>query len=166
MPQPDPDDWQHWLARYKAGLFLLARQHLANTHEAEDAVQEGFVKFWLARKTARDPAAYLFACVRTAAIDLRRSRTARHRREQSVSSANPSLFQPSQEHDESRQQIEAALPHLAPEQREVLVLKIWSDLTFAQIAATLHISQNTAASRYRYALEHLQNLLAPKVHHE
>ncbi len=47
------------------------------------------------------------------------------------------------------------------EQREVLVMKIWNDLTFAEIASALEISQNTAASRYRYALANLKKNLPP-----
>jgi RNA polymerase sigma-70 factor (ECF subfamily) len=50
---------------------------------------------------------------------------------------------------------------LPDEQREVLVLKIWNDLTFAEIGSVLEISQNTAASRYRYALGALRKTLQP-----
>ena len=42
-------------------------------------------------------------------------------------------------------------------------MKIWNELTFAEIAEVLSISQNTAASRYRYALAALKKNLA---HHE
>ena len=44
---------------------------------------------------------------------------------------------------------------LSDKLREVVVMKIWGDLTFAQISEALAISPNTAASRYRYALEQL-----------
>ena len=44
--------------------------------------------------------------------------------------------------------------------REVIALKIEGELTFAQIAEALDISINTAASRYRYALEKLRVVLA------
>ncbi|MEJ6570021.1 MAG: sigma factor-like helix-turn-helix DNA-binding protein, partial [Akkermansiaceae bacterium] len=43
--------------------------------------------------------------------------------------------------------------------REVLTLKIWGGLTFAEIGKVLSLSNNTAASRYRYALEQLQKKL-------
>jgi len=43
-------------------------------------------------------------------------------------------------------------------QREVITLKVWGGLTFAEIAATLDIPPNTAASRYRYGLEELRRL--------
>jgi RNA polymerase sigma-70 factor (ECF subfamily) len=41
-----------------------------------------------------------------------------------------------------------------------VVLKIWEDMTFSQIAEILEISPSTAASRYRYALEKLTQKLA------
>jgi RNA polymerase sigma-70 factor (ECF subfamily) len=44
----------------------------------------------------------------------------------------------------------------------VLVLKIWNELTFHEIAGALGISQNTAASRYRYGLANLKKSLQPQ----
>src|SRR5436190_2134941 len=59
-------------------------------------------------------------------------------------------------HDDELERAVKALPsHL----REVVVLKVWSELTFQQIADTLSLPLNTAASRYRYALEHLRAAL-------
>ena len=55
----------------------------------------------------------------------------------------------------------AAVERLPSEQREVVILKIWNELTFAEIASILEISQNTAASRYRYALGALKKTLQP-----
>jgi RNA polymerase sigma-70 factor (ECF subfamily) len=40
----------------------------------------------------------------------------------------------------------------------VLTLKIWGELTFAEIAVTLGVPANTAASRYRYGLVELRKL--------
>ena len=42
--------------------------------------------------------------------------------------------------------------------REVITLKIWGELTFAQIGESLGIPANTAASRYRYAMTELRRL--------
>ncbi len=64
--------------------------------------------------------------------------------------------------DDSQLELAAALESLPREQREVLVMKIWNELTFAEIAQALEISQNTAASRYRYALGALKKTLAPR----
>ena len=58
----------------------------------------------------------------------------------------------------------AALASLPEEQRAVIHLKIWENLTFARIAVVLDIPANTAASRYRYALEKLRGLLPQPCH--
>jgi RNA polymerase sigma-70 factor (ECF subfamily) len=50
---------------------------------------------------------------------------------------------------------------LPAEQKEVLVMKIWGDLTFQQIADALDIPPGTAASRYRYALDALREEMKP-----
>jgi RNA polymerase sigma-70 factor (ECF subfamily) len=42
--------------------------------------------------------------------------------------------------------------------REVVILKVWGELTFAEIAEALDIPANTAASRYRYGLEELRKI--------
>ncbi len=55
--------------------------------------------------------------------------------------------------------IRDTLGSLPPEQREVVVLKVWHGLTFAEIGAALDIPDNTAASRYRYALQKLRREL-------
>ncbi|HSZ56860.1 MAG TPA: sigma-70 family RNA polymerase sigma factor [Tepidisphaeraceae bacterium] len=150
----DDELWREWLARHGPALVLYARQWAAGLQDAEDAVQDGFVRFWRARSRARENVAYLYACVRSAAMDFSRSDRSRRRREAREPGAQASCFDPA--HAELAAQVETALARLAPEQREVVVMKIWGGLTFAQIAAALRISPNTAASRYRYALEHLE----------
>src|SRR5205809_292203 len=72
-----------------------------------------------------------------------------------VQSAEPQF----QIEDESQQALALALERLPNDQREVLVMKIWNELTFAEIADALGISQNTAASRYRYGLAALRKTL-------
>jgi RNA polymerase sigma-70 factor, ECF subfamily len=59
------------------------------------------------------------------------------------------------EREESHRAVWAAVRALPREQAEVVVLKIWEGLTFAQIGEILEISPNTAASRYQYAMAKL-----------
>ena len=56
------------------------------------------------------------------------------------------------EREETHREVWAALRTLAGEQAEVVVLKIWEEMTFAEIGQILDTSPNTAASRYQYAL--------------
>ena len=52
--------------------------------------------------------------------------------------------------------VRKAVDGLPEEQREVVVLKIFEEMTFEEISQLMRISQNTVASRYRYAIEKLR----------
>ncbi|MDB5354676.1 MAG: polymerase sigma factor, sigma-70 family [Phycisphaerales bacterium] len=160
----DRDPWRELLARHGPGLVLFARQWVSSATDAEDAVQDGFIRFWQARSRARADVGYLYACVRTAAMDLSRSGHRREKREAAFGApARNSVPAFSPEHAELASAVEASLAKLPPEQREVIVMKIWGGLTFSQIARAAGIGVNTAASRYRYALERLERELSKEV---
>ncbi len=60
-----------------------------------------------------------------------------------------------------REALAKSLAELPPDQRAVVHLKLWERWTFEQIALWLEIPPNTAASRYRYGLDKLRDLLRP-----
>jgi RNA polymerase sigma-70 factor (ECF subfamily) len=156
-----PDQAGTLLEKHGAALLLVARQWVAAKHDAEDVVQEAFIRFWRARRRVADPVAFLFACVRNCALDWQRQRSRQARREEAVArSQEEPMFDGSLEQAERREALEAAVRGLPGQQREVLVMKIWGGLTFPQVAEALDISANTAASRYRYALAKLHEQLA------
>jgi RNA polymerase sigma-70 factor (ECF subfamily) len=155
--------WQAWLAEHGPPLLLLARQRVRNVADAEDVVQEAFLRFWHSRHNARDPVAYLYACTRSHCLDWLRDRQRRARREEVAARKEPAAapdFFAAIECDERRRLIEEALGALPHEQREVVIMKLWGNLSFAQIGQALSVPANTAASRYRYALEKLRHPLA------
>ena len=157
----DPDEWATWLDRHGPALVLLARQRVASLADAEDVVQEAFVRFWRSRHRAADPVAFLYTCVRRYALDWQRTRGRRSRREKAAARPEAdSCFAGPAEQAEFRAAVEGLLRGLPEDQREVLVMKVWGGLTFAQIAQVLQVSANTAASRYRYALAKLREQLA------
>jgi RNA polymerase sigma-70 factor (ECF subfamily) len=145
-------------------MVLFARQMTPDRAEAEDVVQEAFVRFWRSRHTVADPVAYLYTCIKRCALETQRTARRRARREENASrpegQPHDGLFFCPLEQQERRQAIDAALKRLPEAQREVLVLRIWGELSFPQMAETLNISANTAASRYRYALAKLRECLA------
>jgi RNA polymerase sigma-70 factor, ECF subfamily len=159
--------WSDWIAAHGPTLLLLARQWVPDRADAEDVVQEAFLRFWRSRDRATDPAAYLYGCLRGCALEWSRGERRRRGRESAAAmeadaAAVGGLFCPHEQaaSDERRQLIEAALGRLPVAQREVLVMKVWGGLTFPQIAAALDIPRDTAASRYRYALAKLREELA------
>jgi RNA polymerase sigma-70 factor, ECF subfamily len=156
------EDWKSCFSEVAPGLLLFARQWVRSAADAEDVVQEAFVKFWR-RNYKIDNRALLYAAVRSIALDVIRRDRRRARREASVfAEAEPAIEPQFEWEDEAQSALAAAVDSLPHDQREVLVLKIWNELTFSEIASALGISQNTAASRYRYALACLRKSLQPQ----
>ena len=156
------ENWKTRFSELAPGLVLFARQWVRSQADAEDVVQEAFVRFWR-RDHNIDNRPLLYAAVRSAALDLIRRAGRRARRENEVYSGMAQFSDPQFETiDDSQGVLATSIDRLPHEQREVLVMKIWNELTFAEIAEALEISQNTAASRYRYALAALKKDLLPQ----
>ncbi len=155
------EDWKTCFAQLSPALLLFARRWTNSRADAEDVVQDAFVRFWRKERSLENRG-LLYATVRSTALDRLRSEHRRVRREAVASHERPDhcdpVFAPE---DEGQQLLAAAVERLPNEQREVVILKIWNELTFAEIAGVLEISQNTAASRYRYALGTLKKILQP-----
>ncbi|MFI5336452.1 MAG: RNA polymerase sigma factor [Opitutales bacterium] len=164
----DSPSWKDWFAANGPGLLLCARQWTRSLADAEDVVQEAFVRYWRhQRALPGDARALLITSIRRASLDLARREGRRASREEKAGgpdSMEPFFESIPCEADERRREIEVALQRLPAEQREVLVLKIWQELTFEQIGAVLGIPANTAASRYRYGLTALRQQLEPLCH--
>ena len=135
--RPPSSDWQLWLREHGPALLLAARQWVNSAADAEDVVQEAFLRFWRNRHRTTDPLGYVYACARRYALEVMRGNTRRGRREVRTARpealAAPGLFEPV-EQDERRRRIEACLRHLPEPQREVLVMKVWGGLTFPRPA--------------------------------
>jgi RNA polymerase sigma-70 factor (ECF subfamily) len=156
------ENWRSCFSEIGPGLLLFARQWTRSAADAEDIVQEAFVKFWR-RNHQITNRALLYATVRSIALDFIRRDKRRARREAFVfAEADPAIEPQFEREDEAQSALAAAVSCLPQDQREVLVLKIWNELTFNEIAGALGISQNTAASRYRYALANLKKSLQPQ----
>ena len=162
-------DWRKLIDEHGPALVLYARQW-ANSHaDAEDALQDGLVRFWRAwqrgRVNADAPIGLLYACVKRSALDRLRSGKRRAAREEQAADllydAEP-MFESGLDAREQQSEIADALKRLPEEQREAVVMKIWGGLTFREIAESLQIPQDTAASRYRYALKALARRLATR----
>ncbi|PSQ60613.1 MAG: RNA polymerase subunit sigma-24, partial [Bacteroidetes bacterium QH_10_64_19] len=60
---------------------------------------------------------------------------------------------------EQREWLDEHIEQLAPEQKEVLLLRQETDLTFREIAELQDVSINTALGRMRYALKNLRKMM-------
>jgi RNA polymerase sigma-70 factor, ECF subfamily len=160
-------DWRAWHETYAARLVLYARQWLPERADAEDAVQSGFVKFWKSKaEPGEQDVPLLYAAVRCAALDMLKSRRRRAVREEVAMDGVTDCWWDTStiEERERAEMMQEALQSLAPEQREVVTLRVWAEMTFAEIAETLGENMNTIAARYRYALANLKKHLPEDCH--
>jgi RNA polymerase sigma-70 factor (ECF subfamily) len=157
--QPTDADWRNWLDRHGPGFGLFARQKAHSEMDAQDLVQEAILEAAERAAPALPPPALVFATIQRRAIDRARSANRRAAREMSAATDQPVVwFDVTPEERERAQFIQSALAKLPESYREVIALKVWSDLTFAEISEALGIPPNTAASRYRYGLQELRKL--------
>ena len=150
-------------ARYRVRLLRYLVRLTGQTAVAEELYQDTWSRVIDARARYQPSArfaAWLFRIAHRLAIDWLRRHASREKAEQTQPQA---LFAPQDDPDADRfaRRVEAALHELPPEQRSIAEMKLWHGLTFEQIAETQQIPLNTAASRYRYALEKLRGLLKP-----
>ena len=157
----DPQALEMIWERHSGDLLVYLMSILCSHADAEDILQEVVVSIAqkhtaVARSDALRP--YLFRMARNHALNFLKKR-----RRKNVPLADADRWLVEQEEDgtdeELAAQVTAALTALPEEQRSVIVLKAYQGRTFREIAEALEISENTAASRWRYGMEKLRSLL-------
>jgi RNA polymerase sigma-70 factor (ECF subfamily) len=147
--------------------YLVVR--LQSREDADEVLQETFVRLaGRPKRLARveNLTAYVFTVARNEAARLLGRRT-REREKRKAGAAADALFCEAVTHDmqarEVAQETVAALDRLDSEQREIVELKIYSGLTFREIAEVTDLPQGTVATRYRTALAKLRGWLAKEI---
>jgi RNA polymerase sigma-70 factor (ECF subfamily) len=141
--------------QYGAALHRLLCAMLGSRADAEDALQEVFARLAEGRGAqVKDLKAYLFAAARNEALSVLR----RRRREALFTAYLPMRVRPARRVEDAVQDagLLALLQQLPPEQREVVALKVFEQMTFAEIALLVKAPPNTVAARYRYGIQRLR----------
>jgi RNA polymerase sigma-70 factor (ECF subfamily) len=148
--------------KHRQSLFSVALTVTGCSSMAEDAVHEAFVR--LCQKTdipAGSLTSYVFAAVRNAAIDCRRRQQHQRTITESIFAATSSDSQSSNgtttaNHGDETESLRFAIEQLDELSRQIVFMKIFSDLTFEEIAGVLEMPSATAATRYRRAIMKLE----------
>ena len=136
------------------GAHALALQILGNSEDAADAVHDAF-ETALSRPGAYDPGRgelrpWFLRVVRNRSIDLLRRR-------RPVGVDTDSLADPGAspdvriERDERDRRLRRALAAISPAQRQIVVLRDYLDLSYAEIAVVLGVAPGTVMSRLHRA---------------
>ncbi len=151
------DAWEELARRYRRPAFLFACQLLGNREDALDVAQDSMLKFFssIERFESQRPVLpWLFRIVRNRAIDVVRRRKVR--KAETLDDPNH-VHEPaarpeaSPELQAQRRQLQAkvweAVHSLPEKQREILVLRDYQDLAYAEISTVLGIPKGTVMSR-------------------
>lgn len=147
------EDVQDLYRQYGPALLAYGTSLLADRAAAEDVLHQIFLKLLGMRQLPEDPRPYLFKAVRNRALNAMRNSA----RLTSLDGKEWLMKPPGMV--DAGLEVEKAMHELPPEQREVVVMRIWGEMALTEIAVVLEISENTVASRYRYALNRLRALL-------
>lgn len=142
------------VAAWSGALFRFAVLRGAPCSDAEDIVQDAFLKFASAPGPIRHTKAYLYRCVANACNDLLR----RRRPSEPLS---PTLAVPEEEQaaEDEVQRLATLLNRIPEEQAEVIRLHTFASMRFTEIAQTLELPVTTVKSRFHYGIERLKKLM-------
>jgi RNA polymerase sigma factor (sigma-70 family) len=146
--QIDARELRRLVDAHGPALALYARQWC---REPEDALQEAFIDLLRQSPAPSEPAAWLFVTVRRRAMNLAR---AEHRRAEHHRRAGElrEWFQLGADSPFDPKEVEVMLAELPSLEREIVVARIWGELSFEQIAALVEKSTSAVHRRYQNAL--------------
>ena len=135
---------------HSRGLFAYACSFVSSFASAEDALHQVFERMLRGDlEIEGEPVPYLYRAIRNVTLNQIRNRS------REVNLEDTWLESPAGM-ELSGFELQSSLKDLPEEQREVIVLHVWGEMSFEEVAAALGISPNTAASRYRYGLSKLR----------
>lgn len=148
--------------QYKNLVYKTAYLLLDNPYEAEDALQEIFVKVYRSLEKYQPLkgafSTWLYRITVNHCLNQKRKplRIADNLEKTKVSS--PPVHNLEDQFAEE-QALQQALNHLSAKLRAVIVLRYYHDLSYAEIAQILEIPLGTVQSRLNLAMKHMQNAL-------
>ena len=144
-----------WIDEWQEQLFRYAYFRLGNRTDAEDVVQDAFLKVASLTTPLANPKAYLFRIVSNGCVDFMRHKSRLKPLERVASTLTPSRSD-EMEAEEEFNRIERLLSHLSEPQTEVIRLHIHAGLKFTEIAELLDEPVTTIKSRFASGIEKLR----------
>ncbi len=153
--------FEHLVRRHQRGVYAFCRRLTGNHDEADDIAQEAFVRAY--RSMARFRGESRFGTwLRQIALNLVRSRARKQRRFPTSAldpDTLPSRMAPGSEDPLGSRRLQAAVRDLPEKQRHTLVLKIYEEMTHAEVACLMGCTIGTVKANLFHALRHLRRQL-------
>lgn len=155
--QRDAEEFSEFVVARSSQLYRTAYLLTTTSHGAEDLVQTALAKSfaaWSRVRSADDPVAYVHGVLFKTFLSERRRRSTTELPVSDVADHPVPAPDPTE-----RMALMAALSHLAPTDRAVVVLRFWEDHTVAQTALDLGLTEAAVKNRSLRALRTLRQLL-------
>jgi RNA polymerase sigma-70 factor (ECF subfamily) len=160
---------QELFASLSSALMLYARQWCKTP---EDAVQEAFIDLANCPSEPVSPKAWLYTTTRRKALNIARAES-RHRihlvqliQQKNADRTSEYWLEPNTLNGIAASEVLDGLDYLEPPDREMIIAKVWGELTFEELAELMNCSPASAYRRYIDALNQLKRLvLATNTHH-
>jgi len=149
----DVDAFEELVRRYQTSIYRVALRMLGSPADAQDAVQETFVRAWRALPRFRHDSAistWLYRIVTRRALDRIASRRSTGTLNEVEVEAGPDPAQAA-EHQERLRAIRRAMARLPPDQRAALVLREFEGLSYQEVAQVLGASVPAIKTRIHRA---------------
>ena len=151
MSRIDPEQLEKLMESHGAALVLYARQWC---NSPDDAVQEALIELIHCREVPEYTVAWLFKVTRYRAINIARSEKRRKDHHHRAAELTEPWFVPKEE-NHKLSELSGLIENLPPDEREVVVAKVWGGLTFEQIAELNGSSSSSTHRLYHKALKTL-----------
>jgi RNA polymerase sigma factor (sigma-70 family) len=162
-PVSEIDRLAEAFSHHQEGLLGMLCCFLGNGEDARDAFQEAFLKCWRRRDdlgAVKNLRAWIYQITLNAGRDLRRNAWRRRRRSfygpEAEWIASPDSTSAEDNHESQLAQVRRALGELRAEEQEVFLLRQNGEMTYEEIAESLHIPLGTVKTRMRLALGKLR----------
>jgi RNA polymerase sigma-70 factor (ECF subfamily) len=144
---------QELFANLSNALVLYARQWCKTP---EDAVQEAFIDLAKCSPEPTYPKAWLYTTTRRKAQNIARAESRHRNHLEQLIQAGEYWLEPNTQNGISASDVLEGLDSLLPDQREMIIAKVWGELTFDELAVLMNCSPASAHRRYVLALTELK----------
>lgn len=142
-----------WIDKWQEQLFRYAFYRVGNRSDAEDVVQDAFLKIASTTTPISNPKAYLFRIVSNGCVDSLRQKSLLQPLQERIPATS---YSEEMEAQEEFKRIERLLSRLPEQQSEVIRLHIHAGLKFTEIAEMLEEPATTIKSRFASGIEKLK----------
>ena len=162
----DSQAFERLVVRHQRVLFTVAFRLLGDYEDARDAVQNAFIRAYT-KLDSYDPTRRFFSWIyRIAVNECLNIRRARRPHDTLDAPLEAAAVTDPVEARESSERVKAALLTLTPEQREVVVLRYFADLSYEEMSEAIGVPEKTVKSRLFTARQKLGTRLSMSEAHE